>query len=164
MRTKADLDYRILRSGVDALDILAVPAADQSARASRRLENIREWTVRSAWAAGAPQAARTRRPAHAGARQRLRLEDRDRARRRRLAAKTVALPLIQADGVERQSGTLSLHVDPDLVAEVADLPETPHAASRAARRAAQARAGRSFGENTAISAFRTPERFSVSRS
>ncbi len=133
MRTKAELDYRILRSGVDALDIL-VPAADQVLGVEG--QNIREWTVQAA-AAGAQQ-QRVHVVLHTPARDSYGLKV-ELERAVGALPQKVALPLVQADGVERQSGTLSLHVDPDLVAEVSDLQElTQQAAQPVAAKGAPA--------------------------
>ena len=88
---------RFLRSGVDALDIF-VPAADQVLGVEG--QNIREWTVQPA-AAGAQQ-QRLHVNLHTPARDSygLKIEI-----ERALGAlpQKVALPLIQADGVERQA-------------------------------------------------------------
>lgn len=116
LRTETELDYQILRSGVDALDILA-PAGDQVLSVDG--QNIKEWTVQPG---GANQPQKVHVSLYTPAKEKyllkLRLE-------RALGAlpQKAPLPLIQADKVERQSGTIAIHAANELVVEVAELQE-----------------------------------------
>ncbi len=124
VRTEVSLNYRILRAGVDALEI-DVPANQQVL--SVEGENIREWTVapNPAPAAGAPKNSALQRvkvALHTPARDtyslRLKLE-----RALGTLPEAVPFPLIQAVGAERQTGTLALFTEPELTAEISGLKE-----------------------------------------
>ncbi len=117
VRTSAVLDYSILRAGIETLDVL-VPSGDQVLNVEG--QNIREWTVQPAAAAGQPQ--RIHVALHTAARDRYLLKVELERTLGALPQKT-SLPLIQADGAERQTGTLAVRVAPELIAEISDLQE-----------------------------------------
>ena len=131
VRTDVAINFRILRAGVEALDIL-VPADQQVLSAEG--ENIREWTVEAAApapppaappAAGAappPKMQRVHLALHTPARDtyslRLKLE-----RALGTLPEAVPFPLIQAAQAERQIGTVTLATDAELTAEISGLQE-----------------------------------------
>ncbi|HEV7402164.1 MAG TPA: hypothetical protein VGO11_04525, partial [Chthoniobacteraceae bacterium] len=130
VRTEAILAYRILRAGVDTLEVL-VPADQQVL--SVEGENIREWTVD---ATGKPPALpagmqKVKVTLHTPAKDdytlRLKLE-----RALKTLPEAVAFPLIQAAQAERQTGTLSLFTEPELTAEVSGLTELTQQATTTA--------------------------------
>jgi len=130
VRTDASLNYRILRSGVDALDVL-VPGSDQVL--SVEGQNIREWTLQPAPAPGQPQKVHI--VLHTPAKDTYALRVKTERALGTLPQK-VTLPLVQADGVERQTGALALYVDPELVAETSDLQELTQQSAAATKEAA----------------------------
>ncbi len=137
VRTTADLHYRLLRAGVDFLDIL-VPENEQVLTVEG--EDIREWTVQAP--AGQPQRVHIalHKPAHDIYVAKLQLE-------RALGAlpQKAPLPLIQAAGVERQTGSIAVSADPELVAEAGELKELTQQAGAAESPAAEGKAAEPQG-------------------
>ena len=112
VRTEVDVNYRILRAGVSAFDI-TVPENQQVLAVDG--QNVKEWTVK------AEQGTQRLRVAlHTPAKDSYALKLRMESPLPPLPHK-VALPLIQAQGVERQTGTVGVVSDPELVVEVADM-------------------------------------------
>jgi hypothetical protein len=128
VRTETVLSYRILRAGVDTLEVL-VPADQQVL--SVEGENIREWTVEAAKPPAPAGMQRVKVTLHTPAKDnytlRLKLE-----RALKTLPEAVAFPVINAAQAERQTGTLSLFTEPELTAEVSGLQELTQQAATAA--------------------------------
>jgi hypothetical protein len=146
VRTETVLSYRILRAGVDTLEVL-VPADQQVL--SVEGENIREWTVDATAKPPALPAGMQRvkvtlhTPAKDNYTLRLKLE-----RALKTLPEAVAFPVINAAQAERQTGTLSLFTEPELTAEVSGLQELTQQA------ATTAPADKAKEETTAAGEFR----------
>ena len=113
VRTDATANYRILRAGVTALEIL-VPDNQQVLAVNG--QNLKEWTLK-------PEAGAQRLHVdlHTAAKDTYQLSIRMEAALPALP-QTVKLPLVQAQGVERQSGSISVSApDGELVVEVGAL-------------------------------------------
>ncbi len=113
VRTDATINYRILRSGVTALEIL-VPENQQVLAVNG--QNLKEWTLK-------PEAGAQRLHVdlHTAAKDTYQLAIRMESALP-LLPQQVKLPLIQAQGVERQSGSVSVSApDGELVVEVGAL-------------------------------------------
>ena len=115
VRTDVTLSYRILRSGVSAFDV-TVPADQQVLSVDG--PNIREWKP-AAGAAGQPGQkihVELHTPAKDSYQLHLRLES-----ALPPLPQTLKLPTVQADAVERQSGSVTVAADGELLVELADL-------------------------------------------
>jgi hypothetical protein len=112
VRTDVTVSYRILRAGVNVLELL-VPENQQVL--SVQGQNLKEWTLKAE-----PGGQRLHVDLHTPAKDNYALTIRMEAA---LAAlpQQVKLPLIQAQGVERQSGSLSVSADPEIVVEIGTL-------------------------------------------
>ena len=112
VRTDATINYRILRAGVTALEIL-VPENQQVLAVNG--QNLKEWTLK-------PEAGAQRLHVdlHTAAKDTYQLAIRMEAALPVLP-QTVKLPLIQAQAVERQSGSVSVSADGELLVEIGAL-------------------------------------------
>ena len=112
VRTDMTLSYRILRAGVNAFDV-TVPADQQVLSVDG--PNIREWKPA---AGGAAQKIHVdlHTPAKDSYQLHLRLES-----ALPPLPQTLKLPTVQADAVERQSGSVTVAADGELLVEVGDL-------------------------------------------
>ncbi len=112
VRTDATISYRILRAGVSTLELL-VPENQQVLSVGG--QDLKEWTLK-AEAGGQRLHVDLHTPAKDTYSLAIRMES-------ALAAlpQQVKLPLIQAQGVERQSGSMAVSADPEIVVEVGTL-------------------------------------------
>jgi hypothetical protein len=112
VRSDVSLSYRILRAGVSALEIL-VPENQQILSVNG--QELKEWTLK-AEAGNQRLHVDLHTPAKDTYTLAIRMES-------ALAAlpQQVKLPVVQAQGVERQSGSVAISADPELVAEVGTL-------------------------------------------
>jgi len=128
VRTDVAVNYRILRSAVNAFEVL-VPADQQVL--SVEGENVREWKLDPA--AGAQ---RLRVDLHTPAKDTYALRIKLEAALPPLPQQA-KLPLVQAQNVERQSGSVSVSADPEVVVEMSALEGlTQQAAAVAAEKSA----------------------------
>jgi len=128
VRADVTVTYRILRAPVAELAI-SVPDGFQVLAVEG--QEIKEWTIAPGAAANAPQPLVVR--FHAPVRDTYTLTLRLEAPLGALP-QTVRLPEVRATGVERQSGTVKVSADPELVAEISDLQGlTQQAAAPAAK-------------------------------
>jgi hypothetical protein len=112
VRSDVTVTYRILRAGVNTLEVL-LPSDQQVLSVSG--QDLKEWTLK-AEAGGQRLHVDLHTPAKENYALTIRMEA-------ALAAlpQQVKLPLIQTQGVERQSGSVSVSADPEIVAEIGAL-------------------------------------------
>jgi hypothetical protein len=111
-RTEAVLNYRILRAGVNALEIV-VPENQQVLSVNG--ENIKEWTLKPE-----KNGQRLHVDLHTPAKESYQLDLRMESALAELPQQA-KLPLIQAQGVERQSGSIAVSADAELAAQIGSL-------------------------------------------
>lgn len=112
VRTTLDIQYRILRAGVSTFEIL-IPADQQVLTADG--QNLRDWKLEPA-----EKMQRLVVNLHTPARDNYSLRIAMERSVQALPAK-IALPMVEMKNVERQSGSLIISADPELVVDLGDL-------------------------------------------
>ncbi len=112
VRTTLDVQYRILRTGVSTFEIL-VPSDQQVLNVDG--QNLRDWTLQPA-----DKMQRLMVNLHTPARDNYTLRINMETSVQALPAK-IALPACEVKNVERQSGSVTISADPELVVEAGDL-------------------------------------------
>ncbi|MDB6155295.1 MAG: hypothetical protein JWL90_3748, partial [Chthoniobacteraceae bacterium] len=110
VRTEVAMNYRVLRAGVSAFD-LAVPADQQVLSVDGA--NLREWKLEPAAAGVQKLHVALHTPARDNYSLKIKLESALPA-----LPQQVKFPVVQAQAVERQSGSISVAADPELVVDV----------------------------------------------